>query len=77
MCFRLRVADPRDPTDIAALDVEYDVHRDPPDPSVGWRGHDDIEIHLALNKRERCVLWQLTAAQQADLIRNIHARHED
>lgn len=81
MTHRVTVADPRDPTGEHALQVEYDSFpgKEPwynpffgSDP--GWPPH--YRIHEAVTKRDRCVLAQLTAAQQTALYDAVHGAHD-
>ena len=76
MPHRTTVADPRDPTGEHCLAVEYEAHRSRPDPSVGWPGHTEFRVYEAVTKRDRCILAQLSASQQAALYDAVHGAHD-
>ena len=65
MAYRMTVTDPRDPD--ASIDVDYDARRGRDYPEVGWRAPLEIEVDG---------IDALSIAHQADIIDQIHARHE-
>ena len=71
MCYRTTISDPRDPSGDHRLDIVYEARRGAPP----FEYEPEYRIDEALNKRGRCVLPHLTAAQYAALEDAVHHRH--